>query len=321
MDKKKSILVIHPGALGDVVLSFLSIEQLGVCFSSVHLACQGEIGRVAHRLGLVESYFALESAFFAGLYGTPSTRFSAWLAEFDSILLFSVSGELEKRLREQVSADVVRISPRPEPNTRIHVTDHLAAEIGRSGLFERQRWDDARRTKAEFRDRRDENADVGKVLLHPGAGGRKKMWPAPHFFELARRLKADGLVPQFLLGPAETDLAGLICREDQPLVIVEDAVSLMRCLQQAGALVGNDSGVSHLAAFVGLPTVAVFGPSDPVQWAPKGRAAVAVFAKDAGCLPGPEDACDDCRHRRCLEAVPVQTVIDVLTGLLTPARP
>ncbi|MCF8079633.1 MAG: glycosyltransferase family 9 protein [Desulfobacterales bacterium] len=312
MDKKNSLLVIHPGALGDVVLSFFSIARLAGCFSSVQLACQGEIGKIARRLGIVDRSFALESAFFAGLYGPPSTRLSAWLAEFDTILLFSVSGELQKLLREQVSADVVRVPPRPEPNIRIHVVDHLAAEIGRSGLFEGHRCDDARRAAAGFRDRRDENADVRKVLIHPGAGSRKKSWPMTRFFELAHRLKEGGFVPQFLLGPAETDLAPLIRRENKPLTVVEDAVSLLECLQKAGSLVGNDSGVSHLAAFIGLPTVAVFGPSDPVRWAPKGRAAVPVFAEGIDCLPCAEDTDHDCRHRRCLEAVTVKDVVEAL---------
>ena len=315
MDIKGSLLVIHPGALGDVVLSFFSIERLAGCFSSVHLVCQSEIGKIAHRLGIVDRSFALESAFFAGLYGPPSARLSAWLAEFDTILLFSISEELENQVRKQAAADVVRIAPRPEPNVRIHVTDHLAAEIGRSGLFKGHRCDDARRAKAGFRDRRDENADVGIVLLHPGAGSRKKRWPVQRFFEAARRLEADGLSPHFLLGPAETDLAPVIGRENKPLTLVEDAVSLLKCLQMAGSLVGNDSGVSHLAAFIGLSTVAVFGPSDPVRWAPKGRAAVPVFAEGIDCLPCVEDTDHDCRQRRCIEAVTVKAVVDALERL------
>jgi ADP-heptose:LPS heptosyltransferase len=310
MDEEKSLLVIHPGALGDVVLSFCSIERLAGCFSSVHLVCQGEIGKIAHRLGIVDRSFALESAIFAGLYGPPSTRLSAWLAEFDTIVLFSISEELEKHVRKQAAADVVRIAPRPEPNIRVHVTSHLAAEISRSGLFEERRCDDARRAKAGFRDRRDKNADVGKVLIHPGAGSLKKRWPVTRFFELAHRLKEGGFAPQFLLGPAETDLAPLIGRENKPLTVVEDAVSLLNCLQQAGSFVGNDSGVSHLAAFIGLRTVAVFGPSDPVRWAPKGRAAIPVFAEEIDCLPCVEGADRDCRHRRCLEAVTVKAVVD-----------
>ncbi len=315
MDKKNSILAIHPGALGDVVLSFFSIERLAGCFSSVHLACQGEIGRIARRLGIADRSFALESALFTGFYGPPSPRFSAWLADFDTILLFSISEELEKRLRAQASANVVRILPRPDPKVRIHVADHLAAGLVRSGLIKDPGRGAARLSAAGFADRRDKSADFTKILIHPGAGSRKKRWPMPRFFELAQRLEAAGLSPRFLLGPAETDLAALIGREEKPLTIVEDAASLLECLQKAGSLVGNDSGVSHLAAFVGLSTVAVFGPSDPVRWAPKGRAAVSVFAGGIDCPPCVETPDHDCRHRRCLEAVTVKAVVDALGRL------
>jgi ADP-heptose:LPS heptosyltransferase len=314
---KGSLLVIHPGALGDVVLSFFSIERLAGCFSSVHLACQGEIGKIAHRLGIVDRCLALESAFFAGLYGPLSTRLSAWLAEFDTILLFSVSGDLEKLLREQVSAKVVRIAPRPEPNVRIHVTDHLAKALARSGLTHQHGCETGWLSGADLLDCRSKEADARRVLIHPGAGSRKKRWPAHRFFEVASRLEAEGFSPRFLLGPAETDCADLVRQENRPLIVTEDALSLLDCLQKAGALVGNDSGISHLAAFIGLPTVAVFGPSDPVRWAPKGPAAAAVFAGGLECTPCFENPSNDCRRRRCFENISAAAVIDAFYQILS----
>jgi ADP-heptose:LPS heptosyltransferase len=110
------------------------------------------------------------------------------------------------------------------------------------------------------------------VVLQPGAGSPAKAWPG--FAALSRRLGDTGLTVVALAGPAdggvmETLLASGALAEDRlardwPLVEIAGLLSLAR------ATVGNDSGPTHLAAAVGCPTVAVFGPTDPLVWAPVG---------------------------------------------------
>jgi ADP-heptose:LPS heptosyltransferase len=65
------------------------------------------------------------------------------------------------------------------------------------------------------------------------------------------------------------------------LSLVETAALLERCT----LFVGNDSGLSHLAAALGIPTVAVFGPTDPSVWAPRGRRVEAVRTSDGTAWP------------------------------------
>ena len=105
------------------------------------------------------------------------------------------------------------------------------------------------------------------VVLHPGSGGRRKCWPAGNFAALARRLEADGFAVAVTLGPADLDLApafaGLSVIREQPLRRIAGV------LAGAAACVGNDSGVSHLAARL-CPTLALFGPTNPGVWAPLG---------------------------------------------------
>jgi heptosyltransferase-2 len=72
-------------------------------------------------------------------------------------------------------------------------------------------------------------------------------------------------------GPEE-DLAGA--------VRIDDLYHLACWLRQARLYVGNDSGISHLAAAVGIPTVAIFGPTDPAVWAPRGAHVAVVRAPD-----------------------------------------
>ncbi len=138
--------------------------------------------------------------------------------------------------------------------------------------------------------------EPSSVLLHPGAGSRRKRWPLDRFLTLARSLERAGLAPRFLLGPAEEDLAGALRGHRgacYPVLRAESLVDLAARLRSMLALVGNDSGVAHLAAFLGVPTVAVFGPSDPLRWEPAGPH-VAVVRPGVGC-----DPCFEVLPRNC----------------------
>jgi ADP-heptose:LPS heptosyltransferase len=73
--------------------------------------------------------------------------------------------------------------------------------------------------------------------------------------------------------------------------------------------IGNDSGISHLAAALGIPTVAIFGPTDPKVWSPKGRN-IAVVRQEIPCSPCPQERFFQCRHFECLKGVEMEHVLD-----------
>jgi ADP-heptose:LPS heptosyltransferase len=111
------------------------------------------------------------------------------------------------------------------------------------------------------------------LALGPGSGSPGKNWPSGHFAELGRRwVKGNGHA-LVVSGPAEERMIGDLRRElgeegvffleNEPLPCV--AAALERC----EAFVGNDSGVTHMAAAVRTPTVAIFGPTDPGTWQPR----------------------------------------------------
>jgi heptosyltransferase-3 len=107
----------------------------------------------------------------------------------------------------------------------------------------------------------------GSAVIHPFAGSPKKRWPLERFQELAERL-ARRMPVEWCAGP-EDELPG--ARR------FEDLYELACWLAAARIYIGNDSGPTHLAAAVGTPVVALFGPSDPVVWAPRGpRVAIAA---------------------------------------------
>lgn len=103
------------------------------------------------------------------------------------------------------------------------------------------------------------------IAIHPFSGSPKKNWPLARFRELARRLP---LPAQFSAGPGET-------LEDARRF--DDLWQLAEWLASARAYVGNDSGVTHLAAAVGTPVVAIFRATDPKVWGPRGRSGVRIL--------------------------------------------
>jgi len=118
------------------------------------------------------------------------------------------------------------------------------------------------------------------LAIHPGSGSPAKNWPADRLAALARSLSRDR--PWLLVvGPAEAETTGVL--RAVPGVVVAATLPprvLGAVLANAGLYVGNDSGVSHLAAAWGAPTVVLFGPTDPAVWSPVGPSVVVVRSSD-----------------------------------------
>jgi hypothetical protein len=99
-----------------------------------------------------------------------------------------------------------------------------------------------------------------RVLISPGSGSRRKCWP--YFEELVRQV--PGI--EAIIGPAEEGFSGP-CRQLRGLSLTEVADELLNCR----LYIGNDSGITHLASYLGCPTIALYGPTDPQVWGPVGR--------------------------------------------------
>lgn len=105
------------------------------------------------------------------------------------------------------------------------------------------------------------------VLLMPGSGSPSKNWPAARFVELATLVECPGAM---LLGPAEAALAPALAGGALPILSGIETATAAAIASRAAAFVGNDSGLSHLAAAAGAPGVVLFGPTDPKRWRPLG---------------------------------------------------
>jgi ADP-heptose:LPS heptosyltransferase len=136
--------------------------------------------------------------------------------------------------------------------------------------------------------------------IHPGSGSPAKNWPAERFAQLALDLGPPGLLIE---GPADADAVAGLARAGLGLRVSGWPLrTLGALLQRVGLFVGNDSGVTHLAAAWGAPTLALFGPTDPTVWRPVGRRVVAIGSPSGSMRDLPVS--DALRAARALRAAP-----------------
>jgi hypothetical protein len=100
------------------------------------------------------------------------------------------------------------------------------------------------------------------AAIHPFSGSPRKNWPLDKFRALARQLERVMAV-RWCAGREDPPI-------EEPVTRIDDLYELARWLAGARLYIGNDSGITHLAAAVGIPTLALFGPTDPNVWAPRG---------------------------------------------------
>jgi heptosyltransferase-2 len=176
-----------------------------------------------------------------------------------------------------------------------------------------------------WRERRGVDGDRRPIVaLAPGAVGPGKKWPTENYAELAKTLARDGASVWILGGPLERELAAQIVSYAGPGVrdlTGNDLRDAIIALKTADLAVSNDSGLMHVSAAIGTPTIGIFGPTDPRLWGPLNPLAAAVEPeRDAPCPACGQIRCENVRHRSTSE-IPAQRVIDIARGLLQSNKP
>jgi ADP-heptose:LPS heptosyltransferase len=323
--------VIHQGALGDFILALPALETLRKTFPHARTIITG----YKRILELVDQRFYAEgilsidrremvSFFVPGRPLDPSL--SQLFDPFDLIVVFGrdVEGTLIGNLKRVCRGPILHITPFPLGDEKIHLTDHLLRQFSRygfsvSGLNPRlylkesdKDWGD------DFWRRRgltsEERSKV--IILHPGSGSKKKVWPLERFLTLARILQDRfGSKVLILFGPAEgLEVERVFERMDPQVYIQVKGLSLLELASVMGGcrlFIGNDSGISHMASALGIPTIAIFGPSDPIVWSPRGEK-VWVIRKGIPCSPCNQERILQCTEIECLRGIGVE---EVLKGL------
>lgn len=193
-----------------------------------------------------------------GITALSGARFRAGFAHFRAAALYNV--------RIQTAQEIFGLS------RKVHTAEHVASAIFYLGA-ERMPIPRARLFAEPLA------RGAAYAVLHPVAATREKTWPAGRFLEVGRHLRGvHGLSPVFIAGPGE-DLSAFSEFETIAGAPLESTKAL---LAGASLFIGNDSGPAHIAAAFGVPVVVLFGPSDPVVWAPWQTESEVLVAGAAG---------------------------------------
>jgi heptosyltransferase-2 len=173
-----------------------------------------------------------------------------------------------------------------------------------------------------------DRTDRPRVVIHPGSGrfSLARRWPAERFAEVADALVEQGLAVAVVAGPGEEALAERVrAAMSAPaglLAGIPGPRALAATIQGARLFVGNDSGVMHLAAAVGVPCVGVFGLTNHHAWGPYPPEHHRTVRLELACSPCLYSAFQlgtpqGCAARTCLMELPAQAVIAAARELLT----
>ena len=320
------ILVLHPGALGDIILSLPALAALRRQFPSSRITVAGNTDYLPYsNWGHADRVISLAAlplhSFYIG--GELQGKEAEWWNPFDLLISWTGSGDAEfERSLAALHKSAVVASWRPKHGELRHVSrifmDSLQPWVP---LQERVRAArilipaDATSEAREWLMQRRSLPAKPLVAIHPGASGGGKRWSLERFRSVAELV---GPSHDLLLieGPAEPGLAIELARDlpaDKRIIAASLPLRLLAAvLSCCDAYLGNDSGISHVAAALGLRSVVIFGPTPPEQWSPSGPS-VAVLRDISGC-----SACELAQQdgHSCLENISVERVCDFLTGWL-----
>jgi hypothetical protein len=242
--------VIRPGAIGDFIVSLPALECLRAEYLEVWTASPNvPLVRFADRArGIASTSLDLLGV------AAPPTRLLEELCGFDSIVSWYGANRSEFRgLVGALQLPFTFLPAIPPQGTDLHATDFYLRQV-RSMV--NCASDGIPRIRCDV-----EREDF--AVIHPFSGSPRKNWPLENFRELARALERTMPV-RWCAGPDDPPLEGA--------VRIDDLYDLACWLARARLYIGNDSGITHLAAAVGTPVLALYGPaSDPAVWAPRGE--------------------------------------------------
>jgi len=269
----KRILILRPGAIGDTLLTFPLLRALKARYSHITFVSNPTVLPLAQQFGLADDVFDYGAQAWSTLFSPSGIRSSFvqnMLQHTDTTIcwLRDPDGIVECNIRKAGVAHVIIAPGRPNEASETHIVTYLAHTLGIS-LTEQEMMQ-------PFLSRPSNTAHT--VAIHPGSGGAAKCWSIESFASVIAELWRQQLPVLLLTGPADTGrlttLLKLIATPPTPslLEIMTNAplVDVAEHLHSCDVYLGNDSGITHLAAMLGLPTIALFGPSNPAIWRPVG---------------------------------------------------
>jgi hypothetical protein len=270
------LVVLFPGALGDLCLLAPALTAVMATGTHVDLSVRRCLQPVATMLLPTAGIGPpMDGALAASLFtDEPGPELIEWLRAADAVHAWLARTDSDGRLHARLGdlVGTVRLHAVPRHDDTRHVGEDYAAALGWPGplaaphatlavLPARSPW---------------RGPEATRVVLHPGSGGQAKRWEARGFREVAEAVGRSGGEAIVLLGPAEADEASAWRAGGQAVADGLDVVTAASLIATAPNWVGNDSGMSHLAAALGRGGVVLFGPTRPARWRPRGGGLVPV---------------------------------------------
>jgi len=304
-------VILQPGAIGDCVLTLPLAEfmKASLGLGGVDILGHTEYISILPGRTCVDGIRSIDSIDLHRLFAETKT-FD--LADGDPLInvfadytwIVTFLGEPNSNFEQNLiftancshSAEVMTLSIKPSKTFGAHLTDfYIQQFVAQSGLPLKAHQirpssclikaieADVNRGKELLKET---GVDFSKklVVIQPGSGGLHKCWHLDNFLAVAKELSSKSIEVIFLLGPAELDrFSDTIIKNISSTARCLTNLSLTQVLELlscADAFLGNDSGITHLAAGLGVETIAVFGPTNPTVYRPTGKA-VTVFASNA----------------------------------------
>lgn len=275
-------LVLRGGAIGDFIVTLPVFQALRRQWPEAHIELIGypHIAYLALVSGLVSKVHSLDKAGIARLFAhrpTMDDDLRVLIESFDVVISFlhDPDGVVQTNLLT-LGADLIYRSPMAP---QIHAVDHMIKALESLAIYEAGAipclsLDASTRSGGRAWLAAKGVADGSAALaVHAGSGSPKKNWPIDRFIAAAKSLHGKGMIPVFVIGEADRAIEAYLRAAASGLGPVLSDLSLPEVagvLSCCAGYIGNDSGITHIAAATGIPTVAVFGPSDPAVWGPRG---------------------------------------------------
>jgi heptosyltransferase-3 len=273
------IAVLRGGALGDIVLTLPILQALRTFYPGCFIAFFGPYPQATLAAGYTDRLVDLNAASLVGLFYEDAALPDAVLDYLRADLIISFLSDprriIEHRLLASATSKFLQGPFRLDLERRPAV-EQLAQPLRVLGI---DSIDPVPRLIPL-----PSKQSASRLAIHPGSGSPEKNWPLHHWSRLLARLMPSFDSVLLVSGEADTEIAQAI----EPLIPADKLRScanrslsdLAAELSQAMLFIGHDSGVTHLAAATGIRTITLFGPTDPVIWAPSGDHVTVIQSPD-----------------------------------------
>lgn len=330
------VLIVHPGTIGDVLLAVEAIREIKKAFPSHHVVWvgQSEVGEFLLECEEVHEVIGIEGPFLSQLL-THTRHFAlriqailqrcthcvCWMTDHDEIF--------SNNLRSLGIRFIIQSPQSPELMNFHHEERFLRtlrpwgimadSQKNRMLLFNKvstQSVADSLRSRFSF------FIDTPYIVIHPGSGSQHKCVASSLMKEIARRLlEHPGITLVILSGPADQGQVNNFLDEIPSgifhLVSNQSLSTVAVVLKKAALYIGHDSGISHLAAGVGTPSIVLFGPTNSVYWAPRGDHVTVIQGPTCQCADWKQ--VQQCHLKPCLE-LSVDLILQKAEQTLIPLK-